>query len=253
MPCGTDPGACMKQGVVYRITCNICKQDGIQCDYIGESARTSYDRGQEHLEDLRKGEQSNALVMHMVEDHPEMDMADHQFAMKVVRFHKSNLARQAHEGQEIADYKGDRIMNRKGEWGSNLPPVLTVEDTNGRIRRDSNQPEGQPRTKRHREQNTEHPQAETGMQTDNPQTETGEHSCPDDPQTETGEHSCPDDNPQTDNPQTETGEHSCSDDPQTETGEHSCSDDNPQTETGEHSCNSEDPQTDNPQTETGEH
>ena len=123
----------------------------VQCDYIGESARTPFDRGQDHLDSLRSGDKSNALVMHMIEDHPGTTLRDHSFTMKILRFHKTNLSRQAHEGLEISRYKGQKIMNRKGEWGSNLSPELTVEDKNGNIRRsDSQLISEQPRAKRSR-------------------------------------------------------------------------------------------------------
>ena len=65
MPCRSHPGTCMRQGVVYVINCGLCKEDGVQCDYIGESARTSFDRGQDHLRSLRTGYRNNALVLHM--------------------------------------------------------------------------------------------------------------------------------------------------------------------------------------------
>ena len=49
--------------------------------------------------------------------------------MKVTRIHDSALQRQVEEGFSIGNYKGDTLLNRKGEWGNNLPPKLIVEDS----------------------------------------------------------------------------------------------------------------------------
>ena len=35
----------------------------------------------------------------------------------------------------IAHYKGDNLLNKKGEWGNNLPSTLEVEDRNGNRRK----------------------------------------------------------------------------------------------------------------------
>ena len=140
----------MKQGVLYKINCGLCAENGVQCDYIGESARTSFDRGQDHLRDLRTGDKSNAMVTHMEEDHPDVRREDHRFTMKIMKFHRSSLSRQAHEGHKIAHYRGNKLMNKKGEWGSNLPPVITVEDCNGNVRRSENDADGQPKRKKRR-------------------------------------------------------------------------------------------------------
>ena len=51
--------------------------------------------------------------------------------MEIVQSHKTPLTRQVQEGQLIADFEGDFIIiiNRKGEWGENLPTKLIIEDS----------------------------------------------------------------------------------------------------------------------------
>ena len=44
------------------------------------------------------------------------------------------MLRQCLEGHEIGKLEPGTFMNRKGEWGQNLPPKLTIEDSDeGRI------------------------------------------------------------------------------------------------------------------------
>ena len=47
--------------------------------------------------------------------------------MSVVKSHKLALMRQAHEAVLILRFEGHELLNRKGEWGSNLPPALIIE------------------------------------------------------------------------------------------------------------------------------
>ena len=119
----------MVQGVVYRILCNLCGEEGVKTEYVGETARTSYDRGEEHWNALETGDSSNPMVEHMEEYHPEHQ---HNFSMKVLSVQKSPLIRQSEEGLLINSFKGDVIMNRKGEWGNNLPPRLELEENGKR-------------------------------------------------------------------------------------------------------------------------
>ena len=41
---------------------------------------------------------------------------------------KSNIMRQATEAVLIQHHAGSNLLNRRGEWGQNLPPKLVVED-----------------------------------------------------------------------------------------------------------------------------
>ena len=54
----------MRQGGLYRIDCLNCKTEEKQSTYFGESARTLYDRGTEHLAALRRGDPESVLVEH---------------------------------------------------------------------------------------------------------------------------------------------------------------------------------------------
>ena len=47
--------------------------------------------------------------------------------MKVLGFEDKNLYRQAREGHLISNFKGNYIMNGRGDCGQNIPPKLEVE------------------------------------------------------------------------------------------------------------------------------
>ena len=112
--------------MTYEITCQICLKAGKTTQYIGESARTAFDRGSDHLADLKALRVKNPLVKHLVEDHPGQEWDSYK--MKVTKVHKNAMYRQVSEGQFISNFGGHKVLNQKGEWGQNLPPRTVVED-----------------------------------------------------------------------------------------------------------------------------
>ena len=136
------------QGVVYKVTCLLCMEAEVKTDYIGESARTAYDRGGEHWAAIGRGDQSNPMVEHLNDHHPGEES---RYQMRVLSLHKSPLARQSEEGRLIDAYKGDVQLNRKGEWGNNLSPNLMVEEIGGPKRKGvQGEPQGRPQAKKAR-------------------------------------------------------------------------------------------------------
>ena len=57
--------------------------------------------------------------------HPDREP---QFEMKLQSQQRSELQCQATEGYLIGAFKGDHLLNRRSEWGQNLPPVLRKEE-----------------------------------------------------------------------------------------------------------------------------
>ena len=125
LPCKWERGKggnCQQENIVYRITCLECERRQVKAEYTGETSRTAYLRGREHVEGLRNNNPKNALWKHCSQDHGGKE-AD--FKMKILRSHKTPLTRQVHEGVEINSSKADIIMNSKGEWnGSRIPRVV---------------------------------------------------------------------------------------------------------------------------------
>ena len=61
---GKGGGVCRREGVVYLITCQECKKGGNKVEYWGETSRTGYKRGEEHLAGLKSQYEKNSLWKH---------------------------------------------------------------------------------------------------------------------------------------------------------------------------------------------
>ena len=119
MLCETKPGSCMRKGAVYRITCKICQRNGKSVVYVGETARSGWDRMVEHSRAIRNDNIESPMIEHAQEDHPE---EEREFKMEIVSFPKTTLMRQATEAWEIRKHgRTSKVINRKGEWRQNFP------------------------------------------------------------------------------------------------------------------------------------
>ena len=145
--------------------------------YVGESARSCFERGNEHLEDMRQFKVSSHLLKHCLLFHEKEDPKEISFRMKAVKFHKSAFERQIHESVRIQNSREAHvIMNSKAEYNRCAVPRLGLkmgerefkqrkekeeeeieESLERRIRqlkkenskeRRKNQPNGQPRPKK---------------------------------------------------------------------------------------------------------
>ena len=115
---------CMQESVCYQISCDRCQAAGVSAQYCGESARTGYTRGREHLKGHVKGLESNALAKH--------DSVHHggtygDYSMKILRRHDKPLSRQIHEATVIDNNSAMIMMNSKGEFLGQRIPRVTVE------------------------------------------------------------------------------------------------------------------------------
>ena len=107
-------GKCRREGVVYRITCLECEKENTAAVYWGETARTGYERGVEHIEGLESKYEKNALWKHS-SIHHEGELQEKDFKMEIVEGHRSPLNRQIHEGVELDTNSSTIVMNSKSE------------------------------------------------------------------------------------------------------------------------------------------
>ena len=115
--------------MIYRFDCLICKDQEKTTTYLGETARTSYIRGLEHIGLMKNMSKESPMIEHPLESHQGQPV---NFSMQVVRKIKRTLDRKVTEGTMIAESDPGTLINRKGEWGQNLPPkygLLDVEDS----------------------------------------------------------------------------------------------------------------------------
>ena len=113
---------CHQRNVVYEIRCLTCQeletnkiieQDLTQQEkveqqtkiklfkYIGETSRSCYERGWEHLNDLTSLKSSSHMLKHIVNSHPEQDPKEVHFGMKIIRTCKTSFERQVYESVAI--------------------------------------------------------------------------------------------------------------------------------------------------------
>ena len=60
---------CRSRGPVYEQRCMLCKVNGKEVVYYGETGRNAFVRGKEHDKDLRLVDKKNGLVRHMLDEH----------------------------------------------------------------------------------------------------------------------------------------------------------------------------------------
>ena len=108
-------GNCDRENVVYKGQCMTCKDMGTETVYIGETSRSGYVRGKQHLEAIREHHkhQSNAFAKHRKEHHNNEET---KFRLDIIKYHKTPLERQIREGVEIVRANTDVIMNSKLDY-----------------------------------------------------------------------------------------------------------------------------------------
>ena len=114
-PCmGNKGGNCWREGTKYSLWCAECGEN-VAC-YKGETGRSSYTRGLEHLDNLAaKSEEKSVLWLHSVYHHNSRE--DVQYLMRVTGSYKDSLDRQVMEKVHITNFKGPVLLNRKNELG----------------------------------------------------------------------------------------------------------------------------------------
>ena len=67
------PGSCRGRSVVYTSYCVSCQEQDKTVHYIGESARSTYERGLEHLGDVASLSKTNHMRDHLQDAHLNED------------------------------------------------------------------------------------------------------------------------------------------------------------------------------------
>ena len=133
--CESKPD-CMKRNLVYEHICTLCNPDAkksgeletinleVPSVYVGETARSIYERAKEHCEAFRSRDQDSHILKHWTlhhgsEGHPE-------FTMKVVHHHRSALSRQVGEAIRIRK-RGGVTLNSKSEYNRCKITRLSLE------------------------------------------------------------------------------------------------------------------------------
>ena len=112
-----------KKGPIYR--------------YIGESSRSSYERGGEHVKDLKFRRPKSHMLRHCVDKHPNMDPDKVDFRMRVLTSHKSAFERQLREAVLIDHFAGPNLLNSKMEYNRCSIPKMILRVGNEEMKEDT--------------------------------------------------------------------------------------------------------------------
>ena len=94
--------------------------------YIGETARSAYERGCEHLKDFQFKRGKSHYLRHAVEVHPTVPLDKLKFRMKILSCHKSAFERQIREAVLIDMHSGPNLMNSKLEYSRCALPKMSI-------------------------------------------------------------------------------------------------------------------------------
>ena len=115
-------GPCDRQSVTYEIKCAECGDI-----YIGETSRSAYTRGKEHMMSLVKREERSVLWKHCKEKH---NSRTQKFEMNVTGSYSNDaMLRQISEGGRIDKVPEGSLMNSKSEWNCfRIPRAIVAQD-----------------------------------------------------------------------------------------------------------------------------
>ena len=99
--------------------------------YVGETGRSAYERGVEHISDYQNFDESSHMLKHYLSCHKDMKMKDVKFGMKVRNSFRSALERQVGEAVaiDVDRRKGMILMNSKSEYNRcTIPRICTKSE-----------------------------------------------------------------------------------------------------------------------------
>ena len=116
------------RNIVYANICRLCKEQGKNTSYIGESSRTMLVRSSEHQQDCFDSNKPSHMRLHMGQEHPEaMSAVLDSFQMVKIKACASALSRQVREAVEIAEDRSHCLLNSKEEYNRCVLPSIRVE------------------------------------------------------------------------------------------------------------------------------
>ena len=120
-----EGGDCRRMNVGYQISCQECPKSVV---YIGETSKSGYLRGVDHLRNYKSKKNDCPLWRHAAQDHD--NRLDVKFAKKIVRLFRDPLTRQCNESVRMQRCSADVLLNSKSEWHG--PATVTLQAECGR-------------------------------------------------------------------------------------------------------------------------
>ena len=143
---------CTKRNILYEIKCLSCEEKERERiieetedekeikeklkkirvpRYVGESSRSAYERGWEHLDKVASLNSGSHMLRHMVMDHKREDLDKVKWGMFVTKYLRTAFERQIEEAVEIEkESESELILNSKSEYGNSTIPRLVTRNGN---------------------------------------------------------------------------------------------------------------------------
>ena len=140
---------CHKRNVVYETRCLTCQEEQEQeienmdleeqekrelikkiklYKYVGETSRSSFERGWEHVNDMAQLKNSSHMLKHVLLNHKEQDMEHVKFGMKILRTCKSSFERQIYESVTIQQERLEHhVLNSRSEYNRCSLPRISAQ------------------------------------------------------------------------------------------------------------------------------
>lgn len=124
----------------YILECITCRKEGVRRAYLGETTRSSYQRGREHIKKILEGTATHPIVMHCLEEHGGEAQP---VLMRALYSHLTAMDRQVQEYLNILQEarKQGQCLNLKSEWAGLKIPGLQVSLPKGVAREGGRQKE----------------------------------------------------------------------------------------------------------------
>ena len=108
---GDAKSDCFKTNILYENTCLACLGQSKTRVYVGESSRSAFQRGGEHMKDFLAEKLDSHIHKHSELEHHN-DVAKPTFQFRTVRTFRSALTRQIAEAVRISR-RGTDVINSK--------------------------------------------------------------------------------------------------------------------------------------------
>ena len=148
---------CKRRNILYESKCVICnpreeeskkkegakdlnKSKGI---YVGESARSIFERAGEHQADRIAKNEDSHMVKHWLSSHRELNSPP-KFRVEVVGSYQDAMTRQIAEAVRI-DLRGEDVLNSKSEYSRCKIPRLVIDQDDWRINKKKEKAELEPK------------------------------------------------------------------------------------------------------------
>jgi hypothetical protein len=103
------------------------KKEVAQYLYIGETCRSAYERGVEHMDDIRQLKPTSHLLKHLVDQHENEDFDFINIRMEIINFSRTAYERQIMEAVQIQHHRHHNLLNSRAEFNRSAIPRLGLK------------------------------------------------------------------------------------------------------------------------------